>query len=338
MITFPVTIRYEDNYRSCVSATSKIVEDIHLNWFSLKESVPHDSDSYGIRTGGRSGITVIDHRSCGYTDLLRENTLQIRTPSGGIHIYFRYQPKLRNIYNTLPDISVINNRGCVFRGSKYKVLKDLPIADMPESMVNMLAGAQDSREKLINRKYLELAEIISKHLNCDKTVMDVIWAFRNARDMLEPFKVYTLKLLLRRHRSNYHDGIFDELYNKQVSSDQKRYRMSSLEKAIASGYPEQYAEWKKTWKQGGTKAITTTSLHPRFEFSENSIVKLSELKAIDRSITAKKIIEHDNRYIMLKKHICLYCKALHRKGCCSQYDRTKTSSAMYISNIAIKPE
>ncbi len=79
-------------------------------------------------------------------------------------------------------------------------------------------------------------------------------------------------------------------------------------------------------------------LKKRIRYRSGASTKLSELKAIDSSITSAKLSNYDNRFEIAKKNICLSCKALHKRGCCSKYNRSKRSTAMFIQNLILKPE
>ncbi len=353
LIEFPIELELRRVCKGWLDVFEKNVKSIPTDWWLLEESIDTSGcDHYGILTGRKSGITVIDYcppDDYTYRHLALPNTLQLRSFFGGTHIYYQYEERLNSIYNLLPGISVLNDRSCVFRGKDFFRLKSEPIAKMPDHVVEMLLNAQSEYESnyrdLHDQQYAELCAIIHKDINDDVMARKLICAFRNS-NLLPAQQYSTIDNVFKQYKSNYHIGSLKKLYEFKMTEREKRYTFHSLEQGIKRAYANEYASWKDKWN-GKKPAIKTENviagtpsyaLHPRFEFAEGAYTKLTELKVIDSSITGAKIVNCDNRFEIVKKNICSSCKAIHRKGCCERYNRSKRSTAMFIQNIIIKPE
>lgn len=98
------------------------------NWTDIKQTVhpSYINQNVGIITGKTSGITVIDIdvKDNGvefWKELIKDRRINVpivRTPSGGLHYYFKYNDKLKttirlNIDNRKIGIDVKNNNSMV---------------------------------------------------------------------------------------------------------------------------------------------------------------------------------------------------------------------------------
>jgi virulence-associated protein E/bifunctional DNA primase/polymerase-like protein len=107
---------------------------------------------YGLPTGPRNGVWVLDvDRKPGQPDGLislvthaasREplpDTYTVRTPSGGLHLYFRWDDArpVGNPVGVLPGVDVRGDRGYVCAGGDYVVVLDAPLADAPEWLLEL---------------------------------------------------------------------------------------------------------------------------------------------------------------------------------------------------------
>jgi KaiC/GvpD/RAD55 family RecA-like ATPase len=110
----------------------------------------------GIRTGKESGISVIDldgmegRRSFSASSIMEEgslDTLIVKTPSGGCHLIYDYNPDLKQTAGLLPNVDVRNDGGyIVANGSRvdtgagigeYTIEVDAPIAPLPAWILDL---------------------------------------------------------------------------------------------------------------------------------------------------------------------------------------------------------
>ena len=114
-------------------------------------------------TGKVSGVTVIDIDGPQGMEIMDEllpesiKTPTVRTPKGGRHLHFQYDPRLVSRSRDLVDIDTKNDGGLVTlppsvgqNGNPYVWLDsfnitNLPLAQVPESYINAVSKNQDSR-------------------------------------------------------------------------------------------------------------------------------------------------------------------------------------------------
>jgi putative DNA primase/helicase len=95
--------------------------------------------NFGLRTGSRSGIVVVDQDKGGVWN--GPPTLTIRTGSGGRHYYYKWAEGVRNSCRKLgPGLDVRGEGGQVvippgFKDHLYSVEIDLPLADCPAELL-----------------------------------------------------------------------------------------------------------------------------------------------------------------------------------------------------------
>ena len=133
-----------------------------LKWFP-KIGTPN----IGIITGKISGITVIDidnKVSQEQTDQMLikfSPTLTIITPSGGYHLYYKYQEGLTisaNAYPQFPNVDIRGDTGYVVAPpsitpkGKYEVVKNLPLAPFPIHLFGTGKPKKTLEEKLTAKK------------------------------------------------------------------------------------------------------------------------------------------------------------------------------------------
>ena len=111
---------------------------------------------WGIPCGELNNLTVVDvdvgERGLEYWGLLVQEhgeieTPMVRTPSGGLHLYFNHMPGLKNWVRAVKDgdgkpvgIDVRTQDGYVigFASAGYELVKDVPRIDMPGWLVDIL--------------------------------------------------------------------------------------------------------------------------------------------------------------------------------------------------------
>jgi hypothetical protein len=115
----------------------------------------------GVATGRVSGIVVLDiDRKHGVdgavsaAELELPKTLTIRTPSGGFHLFYKAPTGVivpRRI-GVKPGLDVLGEGGYVvaagsyINGTAYEIVRNLPIADCPEVLINLAGKASVTQE------------------------------------------------------------------------------------------------------------------------------------------------------------------------------------------------
>jgi len=136
-------------------------------------------ENHGIPTGKINGITVVDldiykdswknnHlfiSEFGENYINNFNTFTVKTPKGGIHLYFKYNELIRTTQNKNFEIDIRNDDGFVvgtgsqINGTKYTVYNDCSIKKMPKKLVEWLVKNihKISMHKFIKQKQYEVS-------------------------------------------------------------------------------------------------------------------------------------------------------------------------------------
>lgn len=107
----------------------------------------------GVVTGSVSDLTVIDVEVDGDFDLIKDETLTVKTGGGGKHYYFKYDQDFTNAVRILPSIDVRSEGGYVFavgessKGS-YGVLKDIQVTQMSQKTKTLLLEAKMTQKQV----------------------------------------------------------------------------------------------------------------------------------------------------------------------------------------------
>lgn len=337
-ITFPIELEFKQlGYPYEARSYAKKVLNVARRYKDIVNSVPlRCSKNYGILTGAKSGITVIDvdydpefKFEC---PLDRSITKTVRTPKGGLQYYFNYEPSIGTIYKLESKVSVMNDNGCVFAGENYRPENDLPVVDMPMSVQEYLASLQ--KEDVISIKYYELLSILTDDFfNDDQFIEKLIHAFRNSY-LSTSIQKNTVRKLLMERMDVFNEKHFNTCFTQKMTKYVQSHRLSTIERMINDQFPTAYVLWKSVWENGkARKANTTRSLNAIYE--KDGIVRLSDIKLIDKSITIKKLLVIDPRFTITRKAICKSCSNHHKVGCCDKYTSTNRTSASFINNIKI---
>lgn len=336
-IKFPVQLEIQaDKINVCMrQKKEKQVVSIHKDWKGLTTSIPTDGhDHYGILTGKKNKITVVDlSEDIDFpVDISGIGMFNVSTPAFGTHYYFQYEEKLESIYNTLPGVSVINDRGCVFFGATYKLLNRYPIAKMPDALFNILYDQQINRPvEPINQELYELFSILpSKWFNEEDLTIQLIHVMRNENASRKVRNMETLRRLLDEQSEMYYEQAFVKRYNARMSYKQQRFGLPALKKIIKSDYPDQYDEWFNKWK------ISKSVELPQLIYTPGASIKLSDLKtACKAKLTVSTILQMDNRFTLSVHNICKFCLNKHKKDCCDNYERTVRKICQFIDNVVL---
>lgn len=132
----------------------------------------------GIITGRISGLTVVDVDTGGdeVVPLSKfPETLTIKTPTGGYHLYYKYDSAIKQTANTfkhLPHVDIRNDGGfvvappsrCEYEKNKeqirgaYSILKKAAIAPFPQALFGMQPAEPHKRVKDILKAFPVMAE------------------------------------------------------------------------------------------------------------------------------------------------------------------------------------
>lgn len=121
------------------------IEEV-VKWF---EQFPEAQ--LGVVTGEISNLTVIDVESDGDLNLIKDETLTVKTGGNGRHYYFEYDQEFTNAVRILPSIDVRSEGGYIITaGSKttkgdYSVLKDFSVVKMSKETKNLLVEAKNQK-------------------------------------------------------------------------------------------------------------------------------------------------------------------------------------------------
>ncbi|GMF42260.1 unnamed protein product [Phytophthora lilii] len=180
------------------------------------------SKNWGIQTGKRSEITVIDvdikKNKNGMDSLLDVDidlddyqTYKVRTCSGGYHYYFKYDERFKTSANVLPGVDVRNDNVCVFAGERYEVVNDVELADMPEELYEALHQCKKSTcamTPILDKSTVEMIgdiEISQKCWNELKTETNEVGRF-NGKYRLDVDKPCTLGTIRQVVKKEDKDG------------------------------------------------------------------------------------------------------------------------------------
>lgn len=120
-----------------------------LNWFGA-----NTRNCIGIVTGPLSNLTVVDTDNENGIKVISDmlpfgfNCPKVRTPRGGVHFYFQYEPRLRNQQGIIPGIDVRSEGGFVVappsigpNGNGYEWIEpigDTGVPKIPEEVVSFI--------------------------------------------------------------------------------------------------------------------------------------------------------------------------------------------------------
>ncbi len=327
-IKFPVHLDLVINNNN---KRAKKVKSMPDDWKHSKTTSIPASDNYGILTGAINNITVVDISANETFDWNIVNTFKVRTPSQGMHLYFQYEANLNSIYNVVPNISVLNDNCCVFFGSGYRVIENLPIAQMPQVLVSQFSSQRTpTLDNTIDLEYYDLLNILDNSwFNKHELIIKLVHLIRNT-NMPETMRIPTLRKLTY-HRSMYfNDDTFIGYFQQPMNSIQKRYKIATIAKVIKNQFPVQYNDWLIKW-------------HPRkadysmlFKYKKGAFVKISSIQAkYKRVITPSRLAEINPEFTVATKHVCKSCLNPHLKGCCDDYSRTNRTSCVFVNNIEL---
>eukprot|EP01050_Picozoa_sp_SAG11_P014564 SAG11_NODE_1807_length_4228_cov_3.662146_4_plen_605_part_00 len=158
-------IQLIQNAKNPVRGTSFKVDKVNGGYIERQVFRGKVSGNYGVLTGDRNDITVVDldfpkltKAEKVHNSWIKEfgeepgfDTLTVRTRSGGRHYYFKYDEAIKQTQSDEHHVDIRSNGGYVvgpgssIDGKFYKTIKDVPIAPMP----------MEVREWLLTNLYTE---------------------------------------------------------------------------------------------------------------------------------------------------------------------------------------
>ena len=254
MIKFQVKLEFLDN-------GDKKVLSMPKGWQNLEKTKPIGrSKNWGIQTGKRSGITVIDvdikNDKNGVNSLIDAGidlddykTYTVKTQSGGFHYYFEYDERFETSANVIPGVDIRNDGGCVFAGARYEILNNAEPIPMPEEVFEALYPKSNSPSiGDINQKYYDLVNLLPNEWfnDFDKWVKP-IYAFRNGvvdGDMTKDEAYNTSKQLLIDRSQKFDEKEFDRVFNLEMKYNDKRFKIGSIVNKVKIIDQIGFEQWK----------------------------------------------------------------------------------------------
>ena len=154
---FPVKADKSPHIRSWQTKASTDQITVKKWWKKWPEA------NIAMPTGSQSGFVAVDvdvkNGVDGYESLAtieakfgEQGTRRIETPSGGIHLIYKCNQKVKNRIGILDGIDIrgdggyIVAQGSVIGGSAYKVIHDVPPEEMPMDMVDWINNVQKVKQ------------------------------------------------------------------------------------------------------------------------------------------------------------------------------------------------
>lgn len=338
LISFPVKIDFklalDANRKNIVL---KNILAIYPNWRGLTESVPLNKldgtmiMNHGILTGKINNITVLDVDKClaSFGDL-GVDTTYVRTPNGGFHKIFKYEPTLHTIYNIAEGISIYNDNACIFGGENYTLIEDYPVAKMPDTLLQFLQMTQEKLETPINDELYDLFSILPNMDFNDEILMQrIVIGMRNKISLNKDIAKNTIRKLLQQRCDTFNHVRLDNWFESPMSSLEKKITLVPFIKRIEKEYPQQYEAWMLSHH------VKKSDMARRIKYKPNELLKLSDVQSINNHLTAFQICMLDRRFEAIKLIVCKSCYNKHKLGCCNKYNRTNRTTAVFIKNARL---
>jgi Bifunctional DNA primase/polymerase, N-terminal/AAA domain len=121
-------------------------EDANIGVYPGTEYVWVDLDT---KNEGVNGIESLADKLDIPPEEVHKLTFAVQTPTGGIHLYFRTPIPVSDRVNVLPGVDIRGSGGYVvgpgstIAGREYRVINDVPIADIPDNLTQVLGRARE---------------------------------------------------------------------------------------------------------------------------------------------------------------------------------------------------
>ncbi|GMF66099.1 unnamed protein product [Phytophthora lilii] len=246
---------------------SKNVVSMPSGWQKLSKcQAIGKSKNWGIQTGKRSGITVIDvdikKNKNGMDSLLDADidlddyqTYKVRTCSGGYHYYFKYGERFRTSADVLRGVDVRNDNGCVFAGERYEVVNDVEPVDMPEELYEAFYQCKENTCTMTPILDRSNVEMIGDH-QLDLEIKT--YALYNCRELDKTVAFSTWIKLLRDFSDQFNEREAKRCWNELNIDVDKPCTLGTIRQVVKKkgkdGYQAWCLEYPSTSKRGGQSA------------------------------------------------------------------------------------
>lgn len=121
-------------------------------------TIKHKGSNFAVRTGKISDIFVLDiddyKKECEIKDKLTEiDTFKVKTPRGGLHLYFKYNSNITQTTNEELAIDIRSDGGYVVAptstidGNEYEIICDSEICEVPDWLQSYICTNVGGRKK-----------------------------------------------------------------------------------------------------------------------------------------------------------------------------------------------
>ncbi len=327
---FPVTLE-----------TKKIEDDTHISKKITfidrsKDIIFNDVEKLrGVETGACSNLTILDVRfdSKGYSMIenLLDDTLCVRTPNQGWHLYYEYDDRLNTIYDMLEGVSVLNNNCFAFAGSGvYQVRnKFVPVSKMPQAVFDVLYEAQQTRPEVYTRAVEAFAGLSDDWFVEETHFKRLIHVLQNA-GATEQLCLNTLKVVLVNRFGWYDRYKIKQMLKLPMTNRESRYKLKHLideaKDLIGDAYETRIQHFRE---------LNRKDPYPRLKHEPGAITKLQNIKVVYPDLTARKILAINAAFTSRQINVCKQCGNQHGKQCCEHSTPGDRSKHTIIDNITI---
>lgn len=311
-----------------------------VGWNTLTESIPIETLRVGfmqtlgdfcIATGRVNNITVIE---CYDNKLLSEvRTPQINTQYSSLYV-FNYESCLYNIHGLMNCVNIINDDKFITIDYNSCIMyQNQQILSIPREILIKLLHESDAHSySNVDEKIIELLtplpDIWFNKLDLMRKIVNMI---RNVVVYDDMRKDTLTKLIVDRSYS-FNANDVDTFLSAPMTDKDSRYNVSTLMKELDN---ETFAKLKEIREN---QRRTRKMIKPKkllLIYTQDALTKLSDIKAIDRTLNTKKIIAMDTRFEIVRLNICKSCNGLFKSGCCPNYARSNNSTAAFVKNASI---
>ncbi|DAZ97589.1 TPA: LOW QUALITY PROTEIN: hypothetical protein N0F65_005561 [Lagenidium giganteum] len=241
------------------------------------------SKNWGVQTGKRSGITVVDvdikKNKNGMDSLLDVDIDLDDYQTYKWRISLLYDERFKTSANVLPGVDVRNDNGCVFAGERYEVVNDVDPVDMPEELYEALYQCKKNTYTMspildrsnvemigdhqldfeINHKYYDLIKLLPrKWFNDHDKWMKPAYAIYNCSELDKTVAFSTWIKLLRDFSDQFNEREAKRCWNELRIDVDKPCTLGTIRQVVKREDKDGYQAWclayPSTSKSGGQSA------------------------------------------------------------------------------------
>ncbi|ETN04154.1 hypothetical protein PPTG_23627 [Phytophthora nicotianae INRA-310] len=226
--------------------TKRFDEMPRLDQLKADKPIEHNR-IHGILTGAQSGITVVDikegvrfRREMIDTDLYN-TTLYVSTPNQGAHFYFKYDSRLKSIYETMKGVSILNDDRFVLAGGNYyrPANNDADIKPMPQAMFDKLYAAQINPD-LVHQECDTLFSILTDdYFKEHRMLKQLICVLKNA-GASNAMITATLRKSITSRFGWYNQFALEDLIIAEPNYVESRYNLKAFKRHMESAFGDTY--------------------------------------------------------------------------------------------------